>query len=165
MAKIQDVQRIFLQESGLPPGKHRELQIAVIETFVPYFTPESTVLYLGDTANKSIIYEKEMLKELGVPVTTHGKLPDTILYDEVKNLLFLIEAVTSHGPVTPKRLSELEKSLKNCIPKRIYISAFFDFAEYGRYMLPFAWDTHVWLAEIPEHMIHYNGDKYMGQHG
>jgi len=102
---------------------------------------------------------------LGVPVTTHSKLPDTVLYDKAKNLLFLIEAVTSHGPVTPKRLIELERLLKNCTPKRIYISAFYEFAEYGQYAFPIAWDTHAWIAEIPEHMIHYNGDRYMGQHG
>ncbi len=102
---------------------------------------------------------------MGVPVTTHSKLPDTVLYDKAKNLLFLIEAVTSHGPVTPKRLIELERLLKNCTPKRIYISAFYEFAEYGQYAFPIAWDTHAWIAEIPEHMIHYNGDRYMGQHG
>jgi type II restriction enzyme len=164
MSNIQDAQRI-LREGGLPPGKHRELQMAVIESFVPHFAPDATILYLGDAANKFVIYEKEKLEELGVPVTTHGKLSDTILYDEAKNLLFLIEAVTSHGPIRPKRLSELERLLKSCIPKRIYISAFFDFAEYGRYILPIAWDTHIWIAEIPEHMIHYNGDRYMGQHG
>jgi type II restriction enzyme len=164
MGTIQDAQRI-LREPGLPPGKHRELQIAIIESFVPHFTPDSTVLYLCDAENKFVIYEKERLEELGTSMTMHDKLPDIILYDEAKNLLFLIEAVTSHGPIRPSRLFELERSLKNCIPKRIYISAFFDFAEYGRYMLPIAWDTHVWMAEIPEHMIHYNGDIYMGQHG
>lgn len=164
MSNIQDVQRI-LQESGLPPGKHRELQIAVIETFCPHFAPDSTVLYLSDTTNKFIIYEQEKLKELGVPTTMHDKLPDIILYDEVRNWFYLIEAVTSHGPIGPDRLFELEKLRKSCTPKRFYISAFFDFAEYGRYVLPIAWETHVWLAEIPEHMIHYNGDRYMGQHG
>ncbi len=164
MGTIQDVQRI-LQKGGLQPGKHRELQIAIVEFFGLHFTPDSTVLYLGDVGNKSVIYEKEMLEELGVPVTAHGKLPDIILYDEAKNLLFLIEAVTSHGPIRPGRLFELERLLKNCIPKRIYISAFFDFAEYGRHKSKIAWETEVWIAEIPEHMIHYNGDRYMGQHG
>ena len=164
MGTIQDAQRI-LREPGLQPGKHRELQIAIIESFVPYFTTDSTVLYLGDAANKFVIYERERLEELGVPMTMRGKLPDTMLYNEAKNLLFLIEAITSHGPIRPKRLFELKRLLKNCTPKRIYISAFFDFAEYGRYVLPIAWDTHVWIAEIPEHMIHYNGDRYMGQHG
>ncbi len=149
----------------LTPGKHNKLQIAVIETFGPRFSPDATILYLGDAANKFVIYEKEKLEELGVPITMHDKLPDIILFDKTKNLLYLIEAVTSHGPVSHKRLFELEKLLKNCVPKRVYISAFLDFAEYGRHKSKIAWETEIWLAEIPEHMIHYNGDKYMGQHG
>ena len=24
------------------------------------------------------------------------------------------------------------------------------------------WDTEVWIAELPEHMIHLNGDQFMG---
>jgi adenine-specific DNA-methyltransferase len=158
--KLADGSQVYLT-----PGKHNELQIAVIDSFGPRFTPNSAVLYLGDAANKFVIYEKERLEELGVPITMHDKLPDIILYDKTKNLLYLIEAVTSHGPVSHKRLFELEKLLKNCIPKRIYISAFLDFAEYGRHKSKIAWETEVWIAEIPEHMIHYNGDKYMGQHG
>ena len=149
----------------LAPGKHNELQIAVIEAFGPRFVPGSIVLYLGDAANKFVIYEKERLEGLGVPITMHDKLPDIILYDGVKNLLHLIEAVTSHGPVSHKRLFELEKLLKNCIPKRVYISAFLDFAEFGRHKSKIAWETEVWIAEIPEHMIHYNGERYIGQHG
>lgn len=158
--KLADGNQVYLT-----PGKHNALQIAVIETFGPRFVPASTVLYLGDAANKFIIYEKERLEELGVPITMHDKLPDIILHDGAKNLLYLIEAVTSHGPVSHKRLFELEKLLKGCIPKRVYISAFLDFAEYGRHKSKIAWETEVWIAEIPEHMIHYNGDRYIGQHG
>lgn len=158
--KLADGNQVYLT-----PGKHNELQIAVIEAFGPRFTPDATILYLGDAANKFVIYEKEKLAEVGVPITMHDKLPDIILYDKTKNLLYLIEAVTSHGPVSHKRLFELEKLLKNCVPKRIYISAFLDFAEYGRHKSKIAWETEVWIAEIPEHMIHYNGDRYMGRHG
>jgi len=164
MDKIQDALRI-LQELSLSPGKHNELQIAVVESFGPRFVPGATILYLGDAANKFVIYEKEKLEELGVPITMHDKLPDIILHDKAKNLLYLIEAVTSHGPVSHKRLFELEKLLKNCIPRRVYISAFLDFAEYGRHKSKIAWETEVWIAEIPEHMIHYNGDRYIGTHG
>ena len=164
MSKIYEAQRI-LQEFGLPPGKHHDLRIAIIKSFGPHFTPDSIVLYVGNAANKFIIYEKERLEELGVPMTMHDKLPDIILHDEAKNVLFLIQAAASHGTITPERLFELEKLLQNCIPERIYISAFLDFAQYEQHMLPIAWDTHVWLAEAPEHMIHYNGDRYMGQHG
>lgn len=158
--KLADGNQVYLT-----PGKHNELQIAVIETFGPRFTPDAVVLYLGDAANKFVVYEKEKLEELGVPITMHDKLPDIILYDKTKNVLFLIEAVTSHGPVSHKRLFELEKLLKNCIPKRVYISAFLDFAEYGRHKSKISWETEVWIAEVPEHMIHYNGDERMRYHG
>lgn len=149
----------------LTPGKHNELQIAIIETFGPRFTPDATILYLGDAANKFVIYEKEKLAELGVPITMHDKLPDIILYNKTKNVLYLLEAVTSHGPISHKRLFELEKLLKNSTAKRVYISAFLDFAEYGRHKSKISWETEVWIAEVPEHMIHYNGDERMKYHG
>ena len=163
MSRIQDAQRI-LQSGDLQPGKHRKLLIAIVKLFSQRFAPDCTVLYIGDVGNKSVIYEKDMLEELGVPLTIHSKLPDTILYDETKDLLFLLEAVTSHGPIKTKRLFELEKVLKNCSSKRVYISAFYEFTQYEEYAFPIAWETHVWIAEVPEHMIHYDGDKYMSQH-
>ena len=149
----------------LTPGKHNELQIAIIEAFCPRFTPDATILYLGDAANKFVISEKEKLAELGVPITMHDKLPDIILYDDAENVLYLLEAVTSHGPISHKRLFELEKSLKNSTARRVYITAFHDFAEFGRHKSKIAWETEVWIAEIPEHMIHYNGDERMSYHG
>ncbi len=161
MGKIRDAQRI-LQSGELQSGKHRELQTAIVELFSQRFAPDSIVLYLGDVSNKPVIYEKETLEELGVPVVTHSKLPDAVLYDETKSLLFLIEAVTSHGPIMTKRFIELKNFLKTSTSKRVYISAFYKFAEYEQYAFPIAWDTHVWVAEVPEHMIHYNGEKYMG---
>lgn len=164
MPKIQDAKRI-LQTCDLQTGKHRELQIAIVELFSQHFAPDSTVLYLADVGNKPVIYEKEMLEEWGMPTTSHSNLPDTFLYDKAKNLLFLIDTVTSHGPIKTKRFSELKELLKISTSKQVYISAFYDFAEYEQYAFPVAWETEVWIAEIPEHMIHYNGDRYMGQHG
>ncbi|HLJ33878.1 MAG TPA: BsuBI/PstI family type II restriction endonuclease [Ktedonobacteraceae bacterium] len=143
------------------PGKHNELQIAIIEKFGPRFAPNSTILYVGDAASKFVIYERERLEQLGVPITTHDKLLDIILYNEEKNWLYLIEAVTAHGPVSHKRKHELELLLKNCAAKRVYISAFLHSAEYRRHEANIAWETHVWIADRPEHMIHYNGDRLM----
>ena len=154
MDKIQDALHI-LQTGCLQPGKHYDLQMALVELFSSHFAPDSKVLYLGDIGNKPVIYEKEMLEELGVPTTSHSKLPDTVLYDKAKNLLFLIDAITSHGPIKTKRFSELKKLLKICTSKQVYISAFYDFAEYEQYAFPVAWGTEVWIAEVPEHMIHY----------
>jgi adenine-specific DNA-methyltransferase len=158
--KLADGNQVYLT-----PGKHNKLQIAVIEVFGPRFAPGSTVLYLGDAANKFVIYEREQLEDLGVPITIHDKLPDIILFHEAKNWLYLIEAVTSHGPVSHKRLFELEKLLKDCKAKRIYISAFLEFAEFKRHAQHIAWETDAWIAEMPDHMIRYNGDQHMAVYG
>jgi type II restriction enzyme len=154
--KLTDGQQLYLT-----PGKHNELQIAIIEKFGPRYAGNATILYLGDAAKKFVIYEQERLEQLGVPMTTHAKLPDIILYDDAKNWLYLIEAVTSHGPVSHKRRYELEKLLKDCTAQRIHLSAFHNFTEFGRHIQLIAWETHVWIAEVPEHMIHYNGEKFL----
>ncbi len=143
------------------PGKHNELQAAVVEKFGPRYAPGATILYLGDAANKFAIFEREQLEQLGVPITMHDKLPDVILYQEEQNWLYLIEAVTSHGPVSHKRKHELEKLLKDSTTVRIYVSAFPNFAEFRRHERNIAWETHVWIAEMPEHMIHYNGVRLL----
>jgi adenine-specific DNA-methyltransferase len=157
--KLADGKQLYLT-----PGKHNQLQIAVIEKFGPRHAPAATVLYLGDAAKKFVIYEKERLEQLGVPMTAHDKLPDIILYDENKNWLYLIEALTSHGPVSHKRHFELKNLLANCTAERVYVSSFLTIAEYKRHVTEIAYETEVWIAERPEHMIHYNGDKFLGPH-
>ncbi|KAF5076434.1 Type-2 restriction enzyme AplI [anaerobic digester metagenome] len=102
------------------------------------------------------------MKNLGIPIDQHSKLPDVVIYEPKRNWLFLIEAVTSHGPVSPKRLLELEEFLKDCKVGKIYVSAFPDMAEFKKYSNSIAWETEVWLAEIPDHMIHFNGDRFIG---
>ena len=150
------------EEIGLSPGGHNRLQALVVTAFGPRFAPGSILLYLGDAADKMLHLDRETLDQLGVPFTEHDKLPDVVLYDEERNWLFLVEAVTSHGPVSPKRVEELEDSLKNCAASRIYVSAFPDFRQFRRHLHNIAWETEVWLAEIPDHMIHFNGDKFLG---
>jgi type II restriction enzyme len=146
----------------LSPGKHNEVQAAIIQDFAARFANESEVLYLGDTANKDLYVDKKVLKEIGIPITQHSKLPDVILFDRKKNWLFLIEAVTSHGPVSPKRIIELEELLKDCTAGKVFVSAFPDFAEFKKHSTNIAWETEVWVVDFPEHMIHFNGDRFMG---
>ena len=145
----------------LSAGKHNRLQAQVITEFAPRFAPGATLLYLGDAANKFLHVEEEKLRQLGIPITEHDKLPDVVLYDEERTRLFLIEAVTSHGPVSPKRLEELEVTLKDCPATRTYITAFPDFRQFKRHADNVAWETDVWMAEIPDHLIHFNGDTFL----
>ncbi len=150
------------EEYHLSPGQHNELQVAIIEEFGPRFAPGAKLLYLGDTENKSLILDSASFESLGIPAISHDKLPDIVLYDEERLWLFLIEAVTSHGPVSPKRQLELEEVLKGCSAGGVYISAFPDFATFRSFLTEIAWETEVWLAEIPDHLIHFNGDRFLG---
>jgi len=146
----------------LSPGKHNELQAMVIKEFGPRFAPGALVLYVGDTALKHVVCKTRQLAELNVPITEHDKLPDIVLHRKDCNWLYLIEAVTSHGPVSPKRHYELEQTLANCPAERIYVTAFPDMSTFRKYAGDIAWETEVWVAENPEHMIHFNGPRFLG---
>ena len=146
----------------LSPGEHNEVQAAVVHEFAPRFAPGSKVLYLGDTAKKNLYVDEKTLASLGIPITEHDKLPDIVLFDSKKRWLFLIEVVTSHGPMSPKRIVELEAMLKNCKVGKVFVTVFPNFTEFRKHTPEIAWETEVWLADIPDHMIHYNGDKFFG---
>lgn len=146
----------------LSPGKHNILQTAIITDFAPRFLPGATLLYVGDTANKTLHVEVAKLDRLGIAVTQHGKLPDIVFYLPSRGWLVLVEAVTSHGPVSPKRHRELEAVLAGSPLAHIYVSAFPDFSEFKRHATNVAWETEVWIADMPTHMIHFNGDKFLG---
>lgn len=146
----------------LSPGGHNVLQVAIIEELGPRFAPGAVVLYVGDTSLKHVVYSEAQLKKVGVPITEHDKLPDVVLYRPDKNWLYLIEAVTSHGPVSPKRHRELEKTLSRCTADRVYITAFLDIHGFRKHAADIAWETEVWIADNPDHMIHFNGPKFLG---
>jgi type II restriction enzyme len=146
----------------LTPGKHNELQASIVQAFAPRFAPGGQVLYLGDTADKTLHLHADALAALGVPITKSDKLPDVVIYLPAKNWLLLVEAVTSSGPVSPGRRQDLEKLLAHCTADRVYVTAFLDFREYRRHVHDIAWETAVWIAESPDHLIHYNGEKFLG---
>jgi type II restriction enzyme len=165
--RTRDLQKLSLKLPNgktvrLSPGRHNALQIAVIEGFGPRFAPGATVLYVGDTAKKHVVLAADYLSELGIPVTEHDKLPDIILHDPKRKWLFLIEAVTSHGPVSPKRHAEIERMLTSCKEDRVYVTAFLTKAAFRRWAAEIAWETEVWIAETPDHMVHFNGPKFLG---
>jgi adenine-specific DNA-methyltransferase len=146
----------------LSPGRHNKLEVAIVEEFGPRFAPGAKLIYLGDTAKKTLLLDEAEFTKLDIPLPEHGKFPDVILYDSKRKWLFLIEAVTTHGPVSPKRQVELEKLFEKCKAGKIYVTAFLDFVTYKKYANDIAWETEVWIAEMPSHMIHFNGDTFLG---
>lgn len=143
-------------------GKHNELQKAIIEEFSPRFAPNSECLYVGDTIEKDLVKNTSKLKELGFEITLHDKMPDVVLYREDENWIYFIESVTSVGPMDPKRILEISEMTKKVKAGKIFVTAFLDFATYKKFADALAWETEVWIADMPDHMIHLNGDKFLG---
>lgn len=154
--------RINQQEFTFSPGKHNELQKDIIEEFAPRFAPNSECLYVGDTIQKNLVKDVEKLSELGFEITLHDKMPDVVLYREDKNWIYFIESITSVGPMDSKRIVEIETMTKNVTAGKIYVSAFPDFSTFKKFSDRLAWETEVWIADMPDHMIHLNGDKFLG---
>jgi hypothetical protein len=155
---------VHINDSDLKfsPGKHNQLQKAIIEEFAPRFAPGARCLYVGDTIKKDLVRNTDKLHQLGIEITLHGKMPDVILYRADKNWIYFIESVTSVGPISPKRIIEISEMTKKVTAGKIFVTAFPDFATYKRFSESLAWDTEAWIADRPEHMIHMNGDKFMG---
>ena len=145
----------------LSPGKHNEVQAAIITGFALNFAAGAVLVYLGDTADKNLYKDEGLIARLGIELD-HAKLPDVVLLDEKKRWVYLIEAVTSHGPMSPKRVMELREMFSGSGMGLVFVSAFPDFSEFRKHMKDIAWETEVWLADTPEHMIHFNGDRFFG---
>jgi type II restriction enzyme len=165
-ARARDLERVPVQVNGrtlaLSPGPHNQLERAIVEDFGEYHARGSLLLYLGDTANKDVHVDREGLESLGFDFSEHDKLPDVVLYDPNMGWLYLVEAVTSHGPMNAKRVEELRKLFGQARAGLIFVSAFPDRAEYRRHQADIDWETEVWIADEPTHLIHYNGDRFLG---
>lgn len=134
----------------------------MLEEFCPQFTPGAEVLYVGDADSKWALFEADRLAELGVTVDEHGKMPDLVVYLPDKDWLVLMEAGSSHGPVDAKRRGELATLFKAADPGLVYVSCFPDRKEMRKYLQQIAWETDVWCAEDPTHLIHFNGERFLG---
>jgi len=143
-------------------GKHNELQKAILEEFAPRFAPGSECLYVGDTVEKDLVKNVEKLRGLGFAITLHDKMPDVVLYRDDEDWIYFIESVTSVGPMDPKRIIEISEMTKNVKSGKIFVTAFLDFTTYRKFADTIAWETEVWIADMPDHMIHLNGDKFLG---
>jgi hypothetical protein len=143
-------------------GEHNVLQKEIIEQFLPRFGSDCSVLYIGDTSNKSLHMEIEELKKLNFFELSHDELPDIIAYSKKNNWLYLIEAVHSSGPMSEIRVHQLKKLLKDSKAELIFVTAFLNRAAFRKWVMDVAWETEVWIADNPDHMIHFNGHKFLG---
>jgi BsuBI/PstI restriction endonuclease domain/BsuBI/PstI restriction endonuclease HTH domain len=147
---------------ALSPGKHSDLIRAIVEDFAARFVPGGLLISAGDTGDKWGYFDAPLLASLGVNVDAHGKMPDVVLYYPERNWLVLVEAVTSHGPVDGKRDAELSRLFAQSTAGLVYVTAFQTRVIMSRYLRHIAWETEVWVAEAPSHLIHFNGEGFLG---
>lgn len=146
----------------LSAGKHNMLQKEIIEEFAPRFAENSVCLYIGDSTNRDLYKDDKALARLGFIITQHDIMPDIVLYREDKNWLYFIEAVTSVGPMSQERVNNIRKMTLYVRAGKIFVTAFPDRKTFRKFLSDLAWETEVWLSSDPDHMIHMNGDRFMG---
>jgi hypothetical protein len=150
------------KEIRLSAGGHNILVKKIIDEFCPLFTPGGQIIYVGDTQRKWAHFDSDSLRNFGIQIEEHGKMPDIVVYHTRRKWLVLIEAVTSHGPVNPKRRQELKKLFSGSNVGLVYVTAFLDRHAMVRYLDDISWETEVWIAESPTHLIHFNGERFLG---
>ena len=149
------------KEIHLSPGGQNVLIEKILEDFCALFTPGGTIAYVGDAKKKWAVFDSETLVTLGVVVTEHGKMPDVVVYYTKKKWLVLIEAVTSQGPVNAKRRRELCKLFANSSAGLVFVTCFLDRQTMRKFLKDISWETEVWVAESPTHLIHFNGERFL----
>lgn len=168
LAQTRDIPKITVrtadgQEFQLKDGEHNLIQQQIIQEFLPRFGYGSKILYCGDSDNKyGVINETDVMAKLGISDISQGKLPDVVAYSESKDWIFLVEAYHSSNPITAERKYELEQMMGTAASKCVFVTAFNNHDAYHTCPEDIAWETEIWIATEPTHMIHRNGHRFMG---
>lgn len=154
--------------SRLSPGSQKRLVKEIIDQFCPRVVPNSVLLYVAHANEELALFDEASLRAAGVGVGPHENMPDVVVHDTARDWLLLIDAVASdsrHGPVDPKRRGELSMLFKGARPGLVFVTAFLTRRAMTKYLPDISWKTEVWIAESPDHMIHFDGERFLGPHG
>ena len=152
------------QHDARPATPLRRLKKAVIEEFLPRYGYAAEVFYIGDAAKKFLVRDEATLRELGIIEPSYSELPDIVAFSSKRRWLYLIEAVHSSGPVSPIRHLELRRLTARCKVGIVFVTAFLDRATFRKFVADISWETEVWIGENPDHLVHFNGDSFIGPH-
>ncbi len=146
----------------LSPGSHNRIQKAIVEQLLPRFSQGAQILYLGDTEKKILYVDEDQLKGIGLQELSRDMLPDIIAYEAKRNWLFMIEAVHSANPISKLRHMKLRELTKDSSAGAVYISAFENMHKFAQFSQEISWETEVWVADNPDHIIHFDGERFLG---
>jgi type II restriction enzyme len=145
----------------LSPGGQSNLIKAIIEEFCPRFAQSASVLFVGDTNKVHELIDSKTMSKLGIALSDRGKEPDLIVWDNANKWIFLIEACSTHGPIDVVRKEELRK-IFGTRDDLIFVSCFPDRKVMQKYLSHLAWETECWCADTPDHLIHLDGNRFLG---
>jgi hypothetical protein len=120
------------------------------------------VICIADVEGKFVHVETEKLATLGVALNPADKIPDVIVCSATKNWLLLVEAVVSAGPVDGKRREELRDLFRGCKAGLVFVTAFQSREAMRAFLPQISWKTEVWVADEPDHLIHFDGGRFLG---
>lgn len=147
---------------ALSSGGQNTLIKQIVEEFCPRYTPGGRVLYVGDADAKWAIFEEQTLAGLGVALNQHGRMPDLVVHLPERNWLVLVEAASTHGPINATRKTQLSRIFGGATAKAVYVSCFPSRRDFRRYAADIAWETEAWCADNPTHLVHFNGERFLG---
>lgn len=106
--------------------------------------------------------DRERLFELEIPQYDPATAPDVLIHDLERDWLFLFDAVNSRRHMDEARREKLEAQFAPCGKRLLFFSAFADRDAFSHFAESIGWETEVWIADAPDHMIHYNGRQFLG---
>jgi len=144
---------------------HNVLQQNIIEEMLPRFATHARLVYAADTADRTTFFNTELAQSLDIMPIFSEKKPDIVAYDPIRNWLFIVEAVTSTGHISQGRKDFFVTMLGQRSACAVFVTAFPNRETFRRFAADIAWETEVWLATEPDHMIHFNGERFLGPYG
>lgn len=146
----------------LSPGTHSRLTAEVVEVYAPTFLKQSRVVYLGDTRHKGGYQNRDLMRELNLPLQVTSNLPDVILLCEVERCVVIVEVVASSGPVSTSRLAQLQSLVQQSLAlgyRVRYVTAFPSRRVLRRFVEEIAWGTEVWIASEADQIVHFGARR------
>ncbi len=67
-----------------------------------------------------------------------------------------------HGPVNVLRHNQLKDLFVGSTAGLVFVTAFLHRAAMRGYLPEIAWETEVRIADAPEHLVHFNGERFLG---
>jgi adenine-specific DNA-methyltransferase len=136
----------------------------VLQVFAPQFAKDAQVLYAGDSSQQAAAGSRERLASVGFDPRSLAKLPDVVLHVEAQSRLFLVDVCAPLGLIDAARRAELRLAFGATEADLVFVTAFPTRLHMVSCATDIAWESVVWCADNPTHLIHFNGDRFLGPH-